>query len=75
MIIATAAWIQALGVCIPLVVVVGIFIVWPLAGRRFWQDTDEQINALRETQTKILEELQAVRTKLDAVEHTLSAVD
>jgi hypothetical protein len=75
MMIATAAWIQALGVCIPLVVVVGIFIVWPLAGRRLWHETDDQMKALSETQTRMLEELHAIRTKLDAVEHTLSAVD
>jgi hypothetical protein len=73
--IATAAWIQALGVCIPLVAVVGIFIVWPLLGRRLWHDTEDQINALNDTQAKMLEELRAIRTKLDAVEHTLSAVE
>jgi hypothetical protein len=70
---------DAFGIAIPLVIVFGIFILGPLTRRRFrheWPRTSTtRLEAIAEKQTQILEELRAVRARLDEVEHVLASVD
>jgi len=79
MTVAAADWTEALGVGIPLIIVFGIFIVWPLTGRRHARaragDLTQQLTTVAETQAKILDELHAIRARIDGVEETLASVE
>jgi hypothetical protein len=79
MTVATADWIGALALAIPLAIVVGIFIVRPLTGRRRISERSQQLarqlDSVIDARTKALDELQAIRARLDAVEQTLAAVE
>jgi hypothetical protein len=70
---------DVLGITIPLVIVFGIFIVGPLTRRRYghaWPRVSAtRLDAIVEKQTQILEELRAVRARLDEVEHVLATVE
>ena len=77
--LATNTVVQGLGLAIPLVVVVGIFIVSPLAHRNRWHawkaSSGDQTRSLEETQQKILEEVRALRTQLEEVQRVLASVE
>jgi hypothetical protein len=78
MTVATADWMGALALAIPLVIVVGIFVVRPLTWRRASERSQQlarQLDSVIDAQTKALDELQAIRARLDAVEQTLAAVE
>jgi hypothetical protein len=63
---------------IPLAIVVGIFIVRPLARRgtsQMWADAKHRRDELGQKQDQVLSELAAIRTRLDNIDRVLSSVD
>jgi hypothetical protein len=75
---------SGLGIAIPIIVVFGIFVVRPLAYRRSgyppspsrrWGADSKRLDAIVETQTQVLAELQAMRAKLDEVDRVLASVE
>ncbi|MCU1344611.1 MAG: hypothetical protein JWL70_877 [Acidimicrobiia bacterium] len=70
---------QSIELAIPIVTVFGLFVVGPIARRKYRTSVEsqspEELRSIATTQTRILDELHAVRLRLDEVERVLATVD
>ena len=74
MILASSGW-GAIWVAIPLVVVIGIFIVRPFVYRGSSREGLQKLDAIASTQASLHDELTAIRARLDAIDRVLASVD